>query len=119
MAIIPLKSVMVKYGNWCQYGTEEIAAAMLKAARSKKIDALVLDIDSGGGSVDSIPPMLEAIQKVQTIYNKPVIACGDLVCIGSIFCCIALRPDNCREQLIVGIWKHRRYDVVLGYTALL
>jgi protease-4 len=78
VAIIPLKSVMIKYGTWCEYGTEEIAAAMLKAAASDKIDAIVLDIDSGGGAVDAIPPMLEAIQKVQTEFNKPVIACGDL-----------------------------------------
>lgn len=78
IAVIPLKSVMVKYGTWCQYGTEEIASIMLQAAASKKIDALVLDIDSGGGSVDSIPPLLEAIRKIQTEYNKPVVACADL-----------------------------------------
>jgi protease-4 len=78
VAIIPLKSVMIKYGTWCEYGTEEIAAAMLKAGASDKIDAIVLDIDSGGGAVDAIPPMLEAIRKVQTEFNKPVIACGDL-----------------------------------------
>jgi protease IV len=78
IAIIPLKSVMVKYGTWCEYGTEEIAAAMLKAAASDKIDAIILDIDSGGGAVDAIPPMLEAIRKVQTEFNKPVIACCDL-----------------------------------------
>jgi len=78
VAVIPLKSVMVKYGNWCQYGTEEIAGFMMQAAASKKIDALVLDIDSGGGSVDAIPPMLEAIRKIQTEYNKPVIASADL-----------------------------------------
>jgi protease IV len=78
VAIIPLKSVMIKYGTWCEYGTEEIAAAMLRAAASDKIDAIVLDIDSGGGAVDAVPPMLEAIRKVQTEFNKPVIACGDL-----------------------------------------
>jgi protease-4 len=51
---------------------------MLQAAASKKIDALVLDIDSGGGSVDSIPPMIEAIRRIQTEYNKPVVASADL-----------------------------------------
>ncbi len=78
VALVPLKSVMVKYGTMCQYGTEEIAGFMVQAAASKKIDAVVLDIDSGGGSVDSIPPLLEAIKKVQNTYNKPVIASADL-----------------------------------------
>lgn len=77
IAVIPLKSVMVKYGTMCQYGTEEIAGFMMQAAASKKIDAVILDIDSGGGSVDAIPPMLAAIRKVQE-SNKPVIASADL-----------------------------------------
>jgi protease IV len=78
VALIPLKSVMAKYGTWCQYGTEEIASFMLKAAASSKIDALVLDIDSGGGSVDSIAPLLDAIRRIQNEYNKPVVGCADL-----------------------------------------
>lgn len=78
VAIVPLKSVMVKYGTWCQYGTEEIAGFMMQAGASEKIDAVVLDIDSGGGSVDAIAPMLEAIKKIQSTYNKPVIASADL-----------------------------------------
>lgn len=78
VAIIPLMNVMIKHGTMCEYGTEEIAAAMLQAAGSKNIDAILLDIDSGGGSVDSIPPMLDAIEKIHTMYNKPVVAWADL-----------------------------------------
>lgn len=78
VALIPLKNVMIKYGTMCEYGTEEIAAAMLQAAGSPKIDAILLDIDSGGGSVDSIPPMLDAIEKIHTMYDKPVVAWADL-----------------------------------------
>ena len=78
VAVIPLKGVMIKYGTMCEYGTEEIASAMLKAGASKKIDAIVVDIDSGGGSVDAIAPMLEALRKIQTEFNKPVVACADL-----------------------------------------
>jgi protease-4 len=78
VALVPLKSVMVKYGTMCQYGTEEIASMMLQAAGSKKIDAIVLDIDSGGGSVDAIPPLLSAIAKIQEEYNKPVVAIADM-----------------------------------------
>lgn len=77
IALVPLKSVMVKNGTWCSYGTQEIASYMIKAAASPRIDGIVLDIDSGGGSVDAIAPMLAAIRKVQE-SNKPVIASADL-----------------------------------------
>lgn len=78
IALVPLKGVMVKYGTWCQYGTEAIANQMAKAASSPRIDAVVLDIDSGGGSVDAIPPLLSAIAKIQEEYNKPVVAIADM-----------------------------------------
>ncbi len=78
VALIPLKGAMMKYGTWCQYVTEEIASVMLRAASSGKIDAIILDIYSGGGTVDSIPPLLEAISKIQNEFNKPVVACADL-----------------------------------------
>lgn len=78
VAIIPLKGAMIKYGTWCEYGTEEIAEVLLNAAGSSRIEAIVLDIDSGGGAVDAIPPMTEAIVKARVKYNKPVVACGDL-----------------------------------------
>lgn len=78
IAVIPLKSVMIKYGTMCEYGTEEIATRMLEAAESSKINGIVLDIDSGGGSVDAIAPMLEAISKIRSKYGKPVVACADM-----------------------------------------
>ena len=73
-AIIPLKGTMLKYGTLCTYGTEEIAAAMLDAASHKNISSIVLDVDSGGGAVDSVAPMVEAIRKAKAEYGKPVVA---------------------------------------------
>jgi protease IV len=78
VAVIPLKSVMVKYGSWCDYGTEEIAAELIKAGSNQNIDAIVLDIDSGGGSVDAVSPMIDAINKVRTEFKKPVVAVADM-----------------------------------------
>jgi protease-4 len=68
---------MLKYGTWCSYGTTEIAATIDEATASPKIDGIVLDIDSGGGSVDAIAPLVESISKAQA-KGKPVIACCDL-----------------------------------------
>ncbi len=77
VAIVNLKGTMLKYGTMCSYGTEEIAEYMLEVAAHKNVGSIVLDIDSGGGSVDAIAPMLQAIEKIQA-DGIPVIASVDL-----------------------------------------
>lgn len=80
IAIIPLKGSMVKYGTISTYGTEEIAGEMIAAGKHKNVSSIILDIDSGGGSVDAVPPMVDAIKKVRKEFGKPVIASCDLCC---------------------------------------
>lgn len=77
VAVIPLKGDMMKEGTMCSYGTEELAAVVREAADAKNIIGIRLDIDSGGGAVDAIPPMLDAIAHSQS-KGKPVVAACDL-----------------------------------------
>lgn len=77
VAVIPLKGDMMKEGTMCSYGTEEIAQLLTEAAMSDRIVGIRLDIDSGGGAVDAIAPMLDAIRFAQQA-GKPVVACCDL-----------------------------------------
>lgn len=77
VAVIPLKGDMMKEGTMCSYGTEELAAVVREAADAKNIIGIRLDIDSGGGAVDAIPPMLDAIAHCQS-KGKPVVAACDL-----------------------------------------
>lgn len=77
-AIVPVKGTMLKYSTLCTYGTEEIAGIALEAAASKKVNSIVLDIDSGGGAVDAVAPIVQAIKKIQSIYNKPVVSSCDM-----------------------------------------
>lgn len=77
VAVVSLRGDMLKEGTMCSYGTEEIAAVIREAASSPKIIGIRLDIDSGGGAVDAIAPMLDAIRYAQENY-KPVVACCDL-----------------------------------------
>lgn len=73
-AIIPIKGVMIKYGTLCQYGTEELAALMQLAVDSPNISSIILDIDTGGGSVDSVAPIVEVIKA----SKKPCYGIADL-----------------------------------------
>jgi len=77
VAVISLKGDMMKGGTMCSYGTEELAAVVREAADAKNIIGIRLDIDSGGGAVDAIPPMLDAIAYCQS-KGKPVVAACDL-----------------------------------------
>jgi protease-4 len=85
IAVIPLKGVMLKYGDWCSYGTVEYANLIRVAASVKNISGIVLDVDTGGGSVNAIWPMVDAIRFAQKIMNKPVVSHGDLVASAGIY----------------------------------
>lgn len=75
-AIIPLHGTMLKYGTMCAYGTTEIASLIREAAEAKNISSIVLDIDSGGGSVDAIAPLVEAIRTAQLKHKAVVANCS-------------------------------------------
>lgn len=77
VAVIPVKGTMLKYGTMCTYGTEEIAAQVDIAGSHKNITGIVLDIDSGGGAVDAVAPLVQSIKKARA-NGKPVIASADL-----------------------------------------
>ena len=89
IAVLPLKGDMIKDGTWCSYGTGEIAAMMREAADSEKILGIVLDVDSGGGAVDAIAPIVDAIQYVHS-KKKCVVAsidlCASAAYYASIYC---------------------------------
>jgi protease-4 len=76
-AIVQLSGTMLKYGTWCSYGTLEIAEALREAGLHRNIGSVVLDVDSGGGSVDSIAPLVDAVKVVRNA-GKPIVACIDL-----------------------------------------
>ena len=77
VAVVTLRGDMMKEGTMCSYGTEEIAAVIREAADARNIIGIRLDIDSGGGAVDAIAPMLQAIAYSQA-KGKPVVASCDL-----------------------------------------
>ena len=76
VAFIPVKGVMMKEDGYSHYGTESIGSVVIEAGRYKNIKSIVLEIDSGGGSVDAVSPMVDAIRKAQE--RKPVVAWADL-----------------------------------------
>ena len=122
-AMIPLKGSMLKYGTWCSYGTEEIAAVINAAAQHNNIDSIVLDIDSGGGSVDSVAPIIQAIRFAQS-KGKPVVASVDMACSAAYWAasvCDSIIADNNISAtfgsigVMMSFWDVKGYYEAQGY----
>lgn len=79
VAVIPIKGTMYKYGSWRTYGALDIAEIIIEAAGMENVSAIVLDIDSGGGSTAAIPPLKDAILYAKSL-GKIVVAHGDMTC---------------------------------------
>ncbi len=75
VAIIPLHGTMLKYGTYCEYGTVEIADLIREAADNPKVAGILLDIDSGGGAVDAIAPILDALEYNRSLGKSSVAFC--------------------------------------------
>lgn len=77
--VLPIKGTMLKYGTLCTYGMDEIAYYIKHFATKENVSGIVLDIDSGGGAVNAVPPLLEAIAFVKSL-NKPIVGHCDAAC---------------------------------------
>lgn len=73
IALISLKGTMIKEDTWCDFGTVAIAARITEAVNHPNISGIIIIIDSGGGAVNSIQPLIEAIQGTE----KPIIGFVD------------------------------------------
>lgn len=73
VAIISLRGTMLKYSDWCTYGTDEIAAALKDALLADHVKAVILSSHSPGGITSSIFPLKDAMAN----RTKPVIGLVD------------------------------------------
>lgn len=70
VAIIPIIGVMSRYGDLCSWGTEDIGSWILEANADDNVSAIVLEINSPGGSVDGTELLATIVRQSQ----KPVVA---------------------------------------------
>lgn len=76
VAIVRMIGAIIKYGDWCTYGADEIVGALRAAENNPNIIGTVLLIDGPGGAVSAIGPFKE-FAKTKT---KPVVALADQCC---------------------------------------
>lgn len=94
VAVVSMKGAVIKYGDYCTYGADEIVSALQKADNNKNIKAIIFDIDGPGGAVSAIGPFIEFAKN----KTKPVIgmadACMSLHYWAAVSVCDYLMADN-------------------------
>lgn len=73
VAVVDMIGPVLKYGDMCTYGADEIAAALFQADRNPNIKATVFNIDGPGGGVNAIAPLIDFGKK----KTKPVVGLAD------------------------------------------
>lgn len=73
VGIVPLHGTLTKYETCESRGAKYFAKQITKFAEKDDVVAIILDIDSGGGAANAIPPLVEAIDFAKG-KGKPVIA---------------------------------------------
>lgn len=73
VAIIPVIGALTKRGDLCTYGMRDYIGMIERVNKSDKIAAIVLDIESPGGTVDGTHEFGLAVKQ----SKKPVVAFGD------------------------------------------
>jgi protease-4 len=122
IAVVDMIGAIIKYGDWCTYGADEIVKVLKAADKNPNIAAIVLNIDGPGGSVSAIAPFVE-FGKMKT---KPVIGLYDQCCSAHLYamysCCDHIMASNDISATIgsVGVVlsfkDNQKYLETLGYT---
>ncbi len=74
IAVVKMIGEVIKYGDYCIYGADEIVAALTQAQQMKNVIATILIIDGPGGAVSAIGPFMEFAKNVK---SKPIIGLCD------------------------------------------
>lgn len=73
IAMVDIIGPVLKYGDFCAYGTVEYSELMMRLANSPRVAGIILNIDSPGGQADGTALFAQTIRDVARDC-KPVIA---------------------------------------------
>lgn len=75
IAVVPINGVLTKYDNCGDYGTQSLASMINQLADNTNVSALVLHIDSPGGTADGSYDLAQSVAYAKT--KKPVVVYAD------------------------------------------
>ena len=122
VAIIDMIGPVMKYGDMCTYGADEIVNAMYLADNNPNIIGTVFNEDGPGGGVSAIGPFMQFAKT----KKKPVVAIADQCCSLHYWamCAVAdykMADNNVSAQfgsvgVVTSFADNRKYLETLGYV---
>lgn len=122
VAVIDMIGPVIKYGDFCTYGADEIVNALKMADANPNIVGMILNTDGPGGSVSAIGPFMDFGKN----KKKPVIALADQACSLHYWsmCAVAdykMADNNVSAQfgsvgVVSSFADNRKYLESLGYV---
>lgn len=76
IAVVDMIGPILKRGDMCTYGADEIVRALYQAEQDSNIIGTILNVDSPGGAVSAISPFLDFAKK----RTKPLLSLVDQCC---------------------------------------
>jgi len=73
VAFIPVLGSLTKRGDLCSYGMMDYIKRIQSANKSKRVDSIVIEMESPGGTVDGTPEFAKVVRESE----KPVVIFGD------------------------------------------
>lgn len=122
VAVVDMIGAIVKYGDWCTYGADEIVAALFEADKNPNVAAIVLNVDGPGGSVSAIAPFKDFGMR----KTKPVVGLYDQCCSAHLYSMLVcadyvMASNDISAQIgsvgVVLSWRdNKKYLESLGYV---
>lgn len=121
IAVVEMIGPLVKYGDWCTYGADDIVLALEYADNHPNIIGTILKVDGPGGSVAAIAPFVEFGSR----KKKPIVGLYDQACSAHLWVILAIcdyiMAENNISSLIgsIGVVLHwvdnKKYLESIGY----
>lgn len=74
IAMVSMIGPVMKYGDWCTYGADEIVGMLDKANNDETVKGIIFYIDGPGGAVSAINPFMDFASR----KKKPVVVLSDM-----------------------------------------
>jgi protease-4 len=104
VAVVNIIGPIIPYGDYCNYGSDEIVEKLYKLNSNSNISAIVVNIDGPGGSVSAVAPFLDFGKRRN--MKKPLGVVYDMACSAHLYIMYGLQPNF--------VWASNGFSSLIG-----
>ncbi|MFL9844730.1 S49 family peptidase [Flavobacterium rhizosphaerae] len=121
VAVISMVGALIRYGDWCIYGADDIVKALDEVERNENFIGAVVYFDGPGGAVNAIPPFQAfAARKTKTYVGVYELCCSAHLFAAYTFCDYLMAENTLTSTIgsigvVFSVVDNRKYLESLGY----